>query len=334
MQSYKPVHLPMRLLYCLFAALFSISLSSCSKDEKDEAAPIDDGNTVVNYQIPAGFPYPAFPADNAPTINRIELGKKLFNDVILSQNNTISCSSCHRENSAFIDGFRVSTGISNHVGTRNAISAINSAYLPALLWDGKYSTLEEQSIGPIENTKEMGSDVNAILVKLQNDATYTALFQQAYGEGPTLSTLKRAIACFERSLYSAPSKFDRNMLSASELNGKSLFFGKANCSNCHSGFMFSDFTYQNTGRFTTYADSGRAFITLNPADLAKFRVPPLRNIAATAPFMHDGKVNTLEDVVNFYNSGGVAHPNKNPIIQPLNLTTQEKLDLVNFLKAI
>jgi len=318
----------------LLAALFSIYLSSCSKDEKDEPAPTDDGNTVIIYQVPAGFPYPSVPADNAPTRNRIELGKKLFNDVILSQNNSISCSSCHRENSAFIDGFRVSTGISNHVGTRNAITALNSAYLPALLWDGKFPTLEEQAIGPIENTLEMGSNVNTILVKLQNDATYPALFQQAYGEVPTLSTLKRAIACFERTLYSAPSKFDTNTLSASEMNGKALFFGKANFSNCHSGFMFSDFTYQNTGRFTTYADSGRAFITHNASDLAKFRVPPLRNIAAMAPFMHDGKVNTLEDVVNFYNSGGVAHPNKNPIIQPLNLTNQEKLDLVNFLKAI
>jgi cytochrome c peroxidase len=211
---------------------------------------------------------------------------------------------------------------------------VNSAYLPALLWDGKFPTLEEQAIAPIENGLEMGTDVNVALAKLQSDANYVALFQQAYGEGPTLSTLKRAIACFERTLYSAPSKFDTNTLNTSEANGKALFFGKANCSNCHSGFMFSDFTYQNTGRYTTYPDSGRAFITHNSSDLAKFRVPPLRNIAATAPFMHDGKVNTLEDIVNFYNSGGVSHPNKNPIIQPLNLTTQERLDLVNFLKAI
>lgn len=320
----------------LVISVLSFSLSSCSKDDGDKPAPapVTDRNAEIAYDIPAGYPYPTVPADNKPTLNRIALGQRLFNDAILSQNNSISCSSCHRDNHAFIDGFRVSTGINNHVGTRNAITALNSAYLPAFLWDGKFPTLETQALGPIENPLEMGSDVNVALAKLQAKADYVAQFQEAYGDGPTVSTLERALACFERTLYTAPSKNDNNALNPSEANGKNLFFGKANCANCHNGFMFSNFAYENTGRYTVYADSGRYGITQNVADIAKFRVPPLRGIALTSPYMHDGRVNTLEEVVDFYNSGGVAYPTKNPIIQPLNLTAQEKTDLVNFLKAI
>lgn len=325
------------VLICLnlfITGLLSAFLSSCSKDDSEEPAPGPDPNATISYQVPAGFPYPTVPANNLPTQNRIALGKKLFNDVILSQNNSISCSSCHRENHAFIDGFRVSTGINNHVGTRNAITALNSSLLGNYLWDGRAATLEDQATGPIENPLEMGSDVNLIVTRLQNNQAYVAQFQEAYGEGPSVSTLKRALACFERTLYTNPSRYDQNTLTASENNGKALFFGKANCSNCHSGFMFSNFTFQNTGRYTVYADSGRYNVTHDPADIAKFRVPPLRAISLTAPYMHDGYVTNLEAVVDFYNSGGVSHPNKSPLIQPLGLTMQEKQDLVNFLKAI
>ena len=316
----------------LVIALLPCCLVSCKKDEPAENQ--GTGNEVITLQLPAGFPYPVIPADNQPTQNRVNLGKKLFNDVILSQNNSISCSSCHREHQAFVDGFMVSTGINNHVGTRNAQTILNSAYVPELLWDGKFASLEDQVQGPIENTKEMGSDINDAVTKLQNDPQYVDLFMKAYNEGPSVTTLKKAIACFERTLFTGTTKYDNNTLSASEQNGKALFFGKANCSGCHNGFNFTNNNYENNGLYLNYADSGRAFITKNAADLGKFRVPSLRNIERTAPYMHDGKKSTLAAVVDHYNSGGQNHPNKSVLIQPLGLTAQEKQDLVNFLKAL
>lgn len=316
----------------LLLVFFSWFLTACQKDEPKE--PEGTGNEVISLQLPAGFPYPDIPADNLPTQNRINLGKKLFNDVILSQNNSISCSSCHREHQAFVDGFMVSTGINNHVGTRNAQTILNSAYVPALLWDGKFASLEDQVQGPIENPKEMGSDINVAVQKLQNDPVYVDLFIKAYNEGPSVNTLKKAIACFERTLFTGSTRYDNNSLNTSEQNGKALFFGKANCSGCHNGFNFTNNNYENNGLYLNYADSGRAMITQLSSDVGKFRVPSLRNIERTGPYMHDGKKSTLQAVVDHYNSGGQNHPNKSALIQPLGLTAQEKQDLVNFLKAL
>lgn len=321
------------LVWVLIAFL---SVTSCKKEEDEPKS----GNEVITLQVPPGFPYPNIPADNQLTRNRIELGKKLFSDPILSQNNSVSCASCHREDNFFIDGFRVSTGINGHVGTRNAPTILNSAYLPVVMWDGSHATLEDQVEAVIENTKEMGSDINLIIAKLNAHPDYPALFNAAYNEPVSVSTLTRAVAAFERSLLSTSTRFDdyshgnSSALTASELNGKNIFFGKANCSQCHNGTFFTNFAFENNGLYAVYADSGRAIVTGNASDLGKFRIPSLRNIGNTAPYMHDGKKNTLEDVVNHYNSGGASHPNKSSIIQPLNLTAQEKTDLVNFLKSL
>jgi cytochrome c peroxidase len=328
----NPAYRSFRISKLLLPVVFSLVFTACQKDDPKETE--GTGNEVISLQVPAGFPYPDIPADNMPTQNRINLGKKLFNDVILSQNNSISCSSCHREHQAFVDGFMVSTGINNHVGTRNAQTILNSAYVPALLWDGKFASLEDQVQGPIENTKEMGSDIDDAVVKLQNDPVYVDLFMKAYNEGPSVTTLKKAIANFERTLFTGSTRYDNNALNTSEQNGKALFFGKANCSGCHNGFNFTNNSYENNGLYLNYADSGRAMITQLSSDVGKFRVPSLRNIERTGPYMHDGKKSTLQAVVDHYNSGGQNHPNKSALIQPLGLTAQEKQDLVNFLKAL
>lgn len=317
--------------------LLSISIAAC---KKDVAIP-DAGNEIIKLSIPAVFPYPDFPSDNQPTENRIELGKLLFNDPILSRDNTISCSSCHQENRFFSDDLMVSTGIDGKQGIRNAPSLLNVAYLPYLFWDGGNPTLEQQVLAPINNPNEMDYDVNEVVKKLQQDPTYLVLFKQAYNLPPSVYTLTRAIACYERTLIGGTSRYDKyllndtNALNQSEKNGMNLFFGeKGECFHCHQGFNLTDNSFRNNGLYTQYADSGRARITQVLADIGKFRVPSLRNAEMTAPYMHDGSFSTLQEVIDHYNSGGKKHPNKSPIIKPLKLTAQEKQDLINFLKSL
>lgn len=315
-------------------------LSSCSVDPAVEET--ESGNEVITLQLPKGFPYPDIPADNQPTQNRIDLGEKLFFDPILSRDSTISCGSCHHTDKFFTDGLALSIGIEGNQTLRNAPSLINVAYQPYMFWDGGVPTMEQQVLAPISNPLEMDYDVNAVIARLNNHPEYPDLFKKAYNEEPTVFTLTRAIANYERTLFSGKSKFDEyqyfnksDALSASELNGKNIFFGeKGECFHCHNEFNFTDNSFKNNGLYLTYQDSGRAHITLLPADVGKFKVPSLRNVEMTAPYMHDGSLTTLEDVVEHYNSGGKPHPNKSGLIKPLNLTQQEKQDLVSFLQAL
>ncbi len=300
------------------------------------------GNEVLTLDVPKGFPYPDIPADNQPTQNRIDLGKMLFFDPILSRDSTISCGSCHHTALYFTDGLAHSMGIDSQLTPRNAPSIINVAYQPYMFWDGGVPTIEQQVLAPISNPLEMDFDVNAVVARLNNHPAYPALFEKAYGQPPSVFTLTRAIANYERSLFSGTSQFDEfqyynktDALSPSALNGKSIFFGESGeCFHCHNEFNFTDNSFKNNGLYLNYADSGRARITLLSGDVGKFKVPSLRNIAMTAPYMHDGSIATLEEVVEHYNSGGKPHPNKSGLIKPLNLTIQEREDLVNFLKAL
>ena len=315
-----------------------IFFTSCKKDPIIE----DTGNEVITLQVPKGFPYPNIPSDNQPTQNRIDLGKKLFFDTILSRDSTISCSSCHHTDKKFTDGLQFSDGIDGNHTTRNSMTILNTAYQPYMFWDGGNPTLEQQVLAPIANPLEMDFDVNLVVARLNNHPEYPLLFEKAYKLPPSVYTLTRAIACYERTLFTGKSRYDEYLydnnttaLTPSEISGKNIFFGeKGECFHCHNEYNFTDYSFKNNGLYLNYADSGRARITTLQSDVGKFKVPSLRNVELTAPYMHDGSKATLEDVIEHYNSGGQPHPNKSGLIQPLNLTPQEKQDLVNFLKTL
>ncbi len=305
--------------------------------------PIDIPNDmpyVLNY--PAGFSAMNIPSGNELTVKRIELGRLLFFDNRLSADSTVSCGSCHLRQHAMADDKALSIGINGRVGMRNAPSLANVGYHPNFFKDGGATTLETQILAPIEDENEMGFSVPDALNRLKQIPQYAQLAQIAYGRDFDAFVLTRAIAAFERTMLSGNSRFDQyyhqgktNALNESEKRGMNLFFSeRAQCSGCHSGFDFSDYSFKNIGLYEMYADSGRERVTLNPLDKGKFKTPSLRNVEVTAPYMHDGSVNTLEEVVEHFNSGGKNHPNKDALMQPLGLSAQEKNDLVNFLKSL
>ena len=322
------------LLLLFFITIFG----SCKKDPEIE---IFDEN-IVSLLVPKGFPLPKFPEDNKPTAARILLGKKLFEDPILSRDYTISCKSCHIQEMAFSDQKHFSFGVENRKGVRNAPGLFNIAYNKSFFWDGGVPTLEQQVLAPIENPLEMDFNITAVVERLKKDKEYQKLFRNAYNHEPSIYSLTRAIANYERTLLSGNSKFDdyqqnknQNALNESEKNGMELFFGeKGECFHCHSGYNFTDYSFMNNGIYENYADSGRQRVTLNEGDRGKFKVPSLRNINLTPPYMHDGSLANLDDVLEHYNSGGKNNSNKSFFIKPLGLTDAEKKDIINFLKSL
>lgn len=293
-------------------------------------------------EIPAGFPSMNIPQDNTFTIERWQLGRKLFYEKALSLNNTISCGSCHHQEFGFSDSSAFSPGDEGAKGTSNAPTLTNIGYHPYYLRGGSVPTLEMQVLVPIQEHNEFNTNILDIAAKLKQDNTYKAMAAKAYNREPDPYVITRAIACFERSFISGNSRFDqyyyqnkKKTLTTDELKGMRLFFsGKTNCSGCHSGFNFTNYSFENNGLYKQYTDSGRMRFSRAASDRAKFKVPSLRNIANTAPYMHDGSIKTLEAVVAHYDSGGAGHPNKNKLIKPLHLSVQEKKELVAFLKTL
>ncbi len=296
--------------------------------------------------LPVGFPEPMIPADNALTVDRIELGKKLFYDTILSLDKSLSCASCHLQTKAFSDGLDVSVGFNNESVDRNSMALINLAWSNSFFWDGGVSSLELQVLKPLTSHNEMNLELNEAINRLQADKTYTKLFKKAYGSVPNANTLFKALASFERILISSNTKFDdyfynknATAFNESELRGYKLFFGndKVHCSSCHSGVNLTNNSFQNNGLYVEYKDQGRFRITGKESDKGKFKVPTLRNIALTSPYMHDGSLKTLEEVIDHYNTGGISHPNKSDhvhIHKGMLLTKQDKEDLVRFLYTL
>ena len=292
--------------------------------------------------IPEGFPEMPFPEDNAFTKERWELGKKLFYDKILSRDQSVSCGTCHQPAMAFSDGLPTSFGIEDRPGTRNAPSLANVGYQPFFLREGSVPTLEMQVLVPIQEENEFDHNILDIADLLLDDPEYVEMSMEAYDRLPDAFVITRAIGVFQRTLISGNSPYDQyefqgdiNALNASEKRGKELFFGeKTNCSSCHGGFNFTNYGFENNGLYETYSDPGRKRHTGLEEDDALFKIPSLRNVELTAPYMFDGSVSSLEAVVEHYNSGGANHPNKNPLISPLGLTKKEKEDLVNFLKSL
>ena len=284
------------------------------------------------------------PKDNPMTKEKVELGKLLFFDKRLSKNNTIACASCHMPNVAFTDGQPVSTGIHRLQGGRSAPTAINRLFSSAQFWDGRAATLEEQSIGPFVSPVEHGfANHDELVAKVNTIQGYTALFQQVFDGPATKDRIGQAIASFQRTLLSGNSPYDKfnsgkdsSALSAKAQKGLELFRGKALCFTCHSGANFADEKFHNLGVDwdSDHVDLGRYTVTKQPKDMGAFKTPTLREVAHTAPYMHDGRFGTLKQVVEFYNRGGIANPHKDPFMQPLKLSNQEIEDLVEFLHSL
>ncbi len=323
---------------CVIIGVGLLFLWACQKEQQTDLP----GPEEPLLAVPPGFPLPNFPVDNELTAARFALGKRLFYDVIMSRDSTISCASCHAPNFAFSDSVAFSPGVGGLAGKRNAPSLANVAYHPYFTREGGVPTLEMQILVPIQEHNEFDFNILLIADRLKTDSMYTRMSREAYGRDPDFYVITRSIACFERSLISGQSPFDEfffqgktNALNASERRGKDLFFSeKTNCSNCHSGFNFSNYAFENNGLYVTYPDPGRFRLTEDTADIARFKVPTLRNLTVTAPFMHDGSFSSIEAVVDHYNSGGENHPHKSPLVRPLGLSNQEKSDLVAFLKSL
>ncbi len=322
------------LLFLIAGCLFF----SCDTDPLINEKPVD-----YQLQIPTGFSVPVIPDDNILSYEKIALGKRLFYEKALSLDSSISCGSCHKQEYAFSDNVAISPGVENRFGFRNAPSLANIAWAPEMLMDGGNPSLETQVYVPIETHFEMDFNMVLLVDRLIADQSYVDDFLSAFGTTPDPFGVTRALSAFERTIISGNSKFDQyyyqgntTALNASEINGMNLFFSPSlNCSSCHSGYLFTNYTYQNNGYFSDYsADSGRARITLLHQDVGKFKVPSLRNIALTAPYMHNGDAADLEVVINSYMVGGSGHENQSTLIQGFTLTPTEKTDLINFLKSL
>lgn len=321
--------------YGIFIILL-ICLLACQK-EKQEPAPQEP-----LLAVPPGFPEPAFPADNELTPARWALGKKLFYDPVLSRDSTLSCASCHHAAKAFSDTVAFSPGVGGLPGTRNAPTLANVAYQPYYLREGGVPTLEMQILVPIQEHNEFDFNILLIAERLLRDTAYARMSREAYDRDPDPFVITRSIACFERTFISGQSRYDQYIFkgknaawTTAEKRGMELFFSqKTNCAQCHGGFNFTNYAFENNGLYADYPDPGRYRLTGLESDRARFKVPTLRNVALTAPYMHDGSMPTLEAVVEHYNSGGKQHPNKNALLQPLGLTAAEKADLVAFLRSL
>jgi len=293
--------------------------------------------------IPKGFPEPKIPKDNKLTLSRVELGRKLFFDVRLSRNNSLACASCHNPKLAFTDGNKLSIGNKGELLSRNAPTLTNMAYQDeGLLFDRGVPTLEMQILVPIQEHKEFDFNIDLMAERLKRDTNLQHLSFNAYNSDFTPFVITRAIAAFERTLISGNSSYDRfnngdsTALTEEQQLGMNLFFDTLNCTECHSGFNFTNNSLENNGLYTSPypLDSGRMRVTALEKDRDLFKVPTLRNISATAPYMHDGSIASLEGVIEHYNSGGSKHNNKNEVLTPLELNIDEKRQLILFLEAL
>ena len=321
------------------AILLLVMLGAC---RKDPAIVQDEVDGPFLLALPPGAPSPLIPEDNPLTVASVSLGKALFFDPRLSRDGTISCASCHFPDRAFSDTVALSRGVDGLTGMRNAPSLGNVVYHTAMFRDGGVDDLERQVIAPVEDPVEMDHFLQGAVDAVANDLEYQRKSQLAYGRPLDAFVITRAIASYERTLISGWSRYDRYVyggelpaLNESEVRGLALFNSELlNCTACHNGFDLSDHSYQNIGQYLTYADPGRERISLDPGDAGKFKVPSLRNVALTGPYMHDGAMATLEEVVDHFASGGQPHPNRSPLLTNFALSAEEKTDLIAFLNAL
>ncbi len=321
----------------LLLVLLLTLLNACKKDDvKKDVTPF----------LPSNFPAPVYNFQTNPvTTKGFELGRKLFYDPILSRNNTISCGSCHQQFAAFVHaGHIVSHGIYDKLGKRNAPPVMNMAWSIDFFWDGGVHNLDLVPPNPIHNPVEMDEDFGLVIEKLQASATYPALFKGAFGTEEINSIrFLQALSQFMGTLVSANSRYDKYIrneggsLSSDELAGLTIFNQK--CASCHATDLFTDRDFHNNGAQIAIGDSGRYAVTLRPEDIGKFKTPSLRNVEKTAPYMHNGKFQTLEQVLDHYATGMSYTPTLDSAFingsqYGIPLTGTEKSQLISFLKTL
>lgn len=324
-------------------ALFTLLIPACVPDDGPPPPPDPSEKldlTPFELELPAHFPEMLIPEDNPLTIAKVDLGKKLFFDPVLSVDNTVSCASCHFQEHAFSDPAQFSVGVNGLIGNRQAMPLFNLGYSPTFFWDGRKNSLEAQALDPIENPVEMANTVPEAVSRLKASQEYIDLFHKAFGKDPDADGLAKALASYERTLISHNAPYDKFLkgiapLTPSQQRGWLLFNSEeGDCFHCHNGHNNTTFEFLNNGLKETYEDQGRAEITGLDSDVGKFKVPSLRNLKYSAPYMHDGSLETLEEVIEFYSTGGSGHRNQDPNITPLNLNPQQKQDLLNFLLSL
>jgi cytochrome c peroxidase len=282
-----------------------------------------------------------FPLDNPANPDAAKLGERLFFDPILSIDSTISCGSCHKPEMGFATNDAVTPGVDGALGKRNSPSLMNVGFQPYFMREGGVPSLEMQVLVPLGDETEMAHNVVDAVRRLNRNSSYRNEFLAVYGDTASPYLLVRALANFERTLIDFSSAFDSyingegSSLSAEAVKGGQLFYGKANCVECHSGVLLTDFSFANNGSaILDSSDYGRELLTNESDDRYVFKTPSLRFVKQTAPYMHDGSVSTLAAVIDQYNSGGVSHSFTDPRIQPLDLSTAERNQLLAFLEAL
>ncbi len=353
-KNYRAVWRVLFATICFVA--FGCSISFGQESEQPIRLPEDSlpAEVDLNY-VPHGFKSrPEVPADNPLTIEKVRLGRKLFFDPVLSNDGTVACASCHDPKHGFATPDPVALGINRSKGTLNAPSLINRAYGKVFFWDGRADSLEQQVFGPLTSETELGGDVDGVIRRLTAHEEYPQLFAAAFPEendaGPNpppeiISTqnIARAIASFERTLLAGNSEVDRFhaseyvALNAAARTGMWIFESSGGCWKCHAGENFSDELFHNTGvGFGKEGrDDGRMKTTFRLEDQHHFKTPSLRGVDLTAPYMHDGSMATLEEVVEFYSKGGSREDaGLDPLLKPLELSADEKNALVEYLKAL
>ena len=325
-----------------------LMLAGCHKTISDR--PIGE---PVAIHPPLGLPPVPIPADNPPTADTIALGRRLFYDPKLSKDGSIACSSCHQPDKNFTDGRMVSLGVGGESGVRNAPTILNAAYLPFQFWDGRAISLEQQAVGPIVNPVEMENKTNeAATTDLGEEPAYGPLFKQAFGTADiTIERVENALASFERTALTGNSPFDRYMyggdksaLTPAQVRGMKVFLDpdRGNCAVCHSvddhSALFTDGKFHNTGEGVAesgeFSDIGRYHETKVATDTAAFMTPTLRNVALTPPYMHDGRLKSLQEVMDFYAGQGNSNPYLDKEMKRIHLSGQDRADLVQFMYAL
>ncbi|MBI4421556.1 MAG: c-type cytochrome [Gemmatimonadetes bacterium] len=325
----------------------ALALAGCSPPAPAAAfGPIATRDRPFFSTLPLGVkPTLPVPAANPITREKVELGGRLFFDQRLSRDGSVACATCHVPEHAFSDGRPFAIGIGGAVGRRNAPTLLNRAYGGSFFWDGRAPTLEEQALLPMMSPLELGNTHEEIVRRLGVNRDYRRRFARAFNDRRiTIERVATAIASFERTLVSGDSPLDRFLLlgdsaalTPAARRGLELFHGKAHCVVCHDGVFFTDEHFHNTGiawRNGAFADSGRFSVTGRSDDLGAFKTPTLRDVALTAPYMHDGSVATLEDVLEFYDDGGRRNPHLDAALRPLGLRADERAALVAFLRSL
>lgn len=346
--------------YYYFLLFLIIIGLGCNKTQLTNAPGqvVSYDTTPYNIYFGTTLSPPSIPLDNPLTLAKVKLGRMLFYDKNLSGDGSLACAGCHKQENGFADTNQFSTGIQGFSGARQAMAIVNMAWnTNQFFWDGRANLLRNQSIMPIQDPLEMHETLPNVITKLKAEVNYKIQFIRAFGNPEiTVEKISLALEAFMHTLVSGNSKYDKYLagtanLSESELRGKTLFFAEynpafpnlsgADCAHCHAGSNFENDQYMNNGLDfeANITDVGRMKATMFTADKGKFKVPTLRNIAVTFPYMHDGRFNNLEEVVNHYNSNIRASNSLDGGLQAtqstgLMLTPQDKIDLVNFLKTL